>query len=121
MAEDKMTARIIRALEIAPQAEIPADFAAKVAALVPTQAKSGLAGGTLGNGGAVLPPGRYGRWAAVACLVMLPALMLALIPRAAGTSPYWFLTEAIFIAPPVLLALWLAALGDTSISTFWAD
>jgi hypothetical protein len=120
MAEDKMNARIIRALEIAPQAEVPADFAAKVAALVPTHAKSRLAWGTPGKGGAVLPPGRYGRWAVVACLVMLPGLLLA-FTRAAGTSPYWFLTEAIFIVPSVLLALWLAALGDTSVSTFWAD
>jgi hypothetical protein len=105
MAEDKMNARIIRALEIAPEAKIPADFAARVAGQLPARENF------------VLTPGRYGRWAVVACLVMLPALMLAFTPRAAGTSPYWFLTESIFSAQSVLLALWLAARGDTSIST----
>jgi hypothetical protein len=105
MAEDKMNAKIILALETAPRAEIPADFAAKVAGKL--RAQEAL----------VLTPGRYGRWAVVACLVMLPALMLAFTPRAAGTSPYWFLTEAIFTAQSVLLALWLVARGDTSIST----
>jgi hypothetical protein len=109
MAEDQMNAKIILALETAPRAGIPADFAARVAVNLP--AREAL----------VLTPGRYGRWAVVACLVMLPGLMMAFTPQAAGTSLYWFLTESILTAQSVLLALWLVARGNTPISTLWAD
>jgi hypothetical protein len=121
MAEDKMNARIIHALEITPQVEIPADFAARVTALVPTQAKERLEWVTLGSVGTILTPGRYGRWAVVACLLILPVLMLVFAHQVNGVSLYWFSIEAIFIAQSVLLALWLAARGDTFISSLRAD
>ena len=99
MAEDKMNARIIVALETAPRPVIPADFAARLARRVP--ARSAL----------VLTPARYGQRAAAACLLLLPVLMLAFARRATGTSLYWVSIELIFSAQSVLLAVWLAARG----------
>jgi hypothetical protein len=110
MAEDKMNAssgqtsldasldrRIILALETAPRPEMPADFAARIAAHLPPRP------------GVVLTPGRYGQRAAVACLVVLLPLMLAIAHRATGTSLYWFSIELIFCAQFALVAVWLAA------------
>jgi hypothetical protein len=106
MAEDKMNAssgqtsldrRIILALETAPRPEIPADFAARIAAQLPPRVT------------VVLTPGRYGQRAAVACLVVLLPLMLAIAHRATGTSLYWFSIELIFCAQFALVAVWLAA------------
>jgi hypothetical protein len=105
MAEDKVNAGIILALETAPQPEIPADFAAKVARLLPPR------------GAVVLTPGRYGRRAAAACLMALPVLMLAFAHRATGTSLYWLSIESILSAESALLAVWLAARGYTSTSS----
>jgi hypothetical protein len=39
----------------------------------------------------------------------LPVLMLAFVPRATGTSVYWFSIESIFAAQSALLAVWVAA------------
>jgi hypothetical protein len=106
MAEGKMKTpldstsldrRIIRALEDAPRPEIPFGFAARVAAQLPSRPM------------VVLTPGRYGHLAAVACLVVLLALMLAFAHRATGTSLYWFSIESIFCAQFALLAVWLVA------------
>ena len=101
MPEDKINTslenRIILVLEAAPRTEIPADFAARVAAELPPRAE------------VVLTPGRYGQRAAFACLVLLLPLMLAIAHRATGTSLYWFSIESIFCAQFVLLAVWLAA------------
>jgi hypothetical protein len=110
MAEDKMNAqsldeRIVVALETAPRPEIPAGFAARVAGQLP--ARSAV----------VLTPGRYGRRAAVACLVVLLVLMLEFARRATGSSLYWFSIESIFSAQFALLAVWLAVRGYTSASS----
>jgi hypothetical protein len=101
MPEDKINTslenRIILALEAAPRPEIPAGFAARVAAQLPPRAE------------VVLTPGRYGQRAAFVCLVLLLPLMLAIAHRATGASLYWFSIESIFCAQFVLLAVWLAA------------
>jgi hypothetical protein len=89
--------RIILALEAAPRPYIPADFAARVSAQLPSRAA------------VVLTPGRYGQRAAFVCLVLLLPLLLAIAHRATGTSVYWFSIESIFCAQFVLLAVWLAA------------
>jgi hypothetical protein len=99
MAEDKVNARIILALETAPRPEIPADFAARVARKLPPR------------GALMLTPARYGQLAALACLVMLPVLMFAFAHQAAGTSFYWVSMEWIFSAQSVLLAAWMAMRG----------
>jgi hypothetical protein len=104
MAEDEMTPsldflerRILLALETAPQTEIPADFAARIARQLPPRPE------------VVLTPNRNGQRAAVACLVVLLGLMLAFAHRATGTSLYWFSLESIFCAQFALLAVWLVA------------
>jgi hypothetical protein len=110
MAEDKMNPpsgqaslnasldrRIILALETAPRPEIPADFAARIAAQLPPRAT------------VVLTPRRYGQRAAMVCLVVLLPLMLAIAHWTTGTSLYWFSIELIFCAQFALVAVWLAA------------
>jgi hypothetical protein len=105
MAEDKMNpawqtesldARILRALETAPRLEIPSDFAARVARQLPPLPVL------------ILSPARYGYRAAVACLVVLLALILAFARRAMGTSVFWLSIESIFCAQFALVAVWLA-------------
>jgi len=104
MAEDEMKAsldllekRIVLALETAPQPEIPADFAARIARQLPPRPT------------VVLTPKRNGQRAAVACLVLLLGLMLAYAHRATGTSFYWFSLELTFCAQFALLTVWLVA------------
>jgi hypothetical protein len=105
MAEDKMNpawhaesldARILRALETAPRLEIPSDFAARVARQLPPLPVP------------ILSPARYGYRAAVACLVVLLALILAFARRAMGTSVFWLSMESIFCVQFALVAVWLA-------------
>jgi hypothetical protein len=101
MAEDKVNSsldsRIVLALETAPRTDVPANFAAKIARQLPARSVPELT------------PRRYGQRAAVACLLALPVLMLAFVPRATGTSVYWFSIESIFAAQSALLAVWVAA------------
>jgi hypothetical protein len=117
MAEDKMKPganfaldllerRILLALETAPQPEIPADFATRVARRLPPRPV------------VVLTPKRNGQRAAVACLIVLLGLMLAFAHRATGASLYWFSLESIFCAQFALLAVWLVARRYTSASLF---
>lgn len=94
--------RILLALKDAPRAEIPADFAARIARQLPPRPAI------------VLTPGRYGQRAAVACLVVLLVLIFAFAPRATGTSVYWFSMESIFCAQFALLAVWLVIRGYSS-------
>jgi hypothetical protein len=105
MAENKMNpawhaqsldARILRALETAPRLEIPSDFAARVARQLPPLPVP------------ILSPARYGYRAAVACLVVLLALILAFARRAMGTSVFWLSMESIFCVQFALVAVWLA-------------
>jgi hypothetical protein len=117
MAEDKMKPisdfaldvlekRILLALETAPQAEVPADFAARIARRLPPRPT------------VVLSAKRNGQRAAVACLVVLLGLMMAFAHRATGPSLYWFSLESIFCAQFALLAVWLVARSYTSASLF---
>jgi len=104
MAENKMNppsdpspleARIILALEKAPQPYIRSDFAARVAGQVPLRDTP------------IPTPRRYGHNAAVVCLGVLLALMLAFAHRATGTSLLWISIEWIFCVQFALLAVWL--------------
>ena len=91
-----LDARILRALETAPRLEIPFDFAARVARQLPPLPVP------------ILSPARYGYRAAVACLVVLLALILAFARRAMGTSVFWLSMESIFCVQFALVAVWLA-------------
>ncbi len=103
---DSLERRIIRVLETAPQASVPAGFAARVAGQLPRRAA------------VVLAPTRYGRRAAVACLIFLVVLMLAFARKATGSSPYWFSLEFVLCAQFALLTVWLAARGYMTADTF---
>jgi hypothetical protein len=109
MAENKMNppldppdrssleAKIILALEMAPQPEIRSDFASRVAGRVSLRA-------------AQIPGARrYGHNAAIVSMGVLLALMLAFAHRATGASLVWISIEWIFCAQFALLAVWLVA------------
>ena len=110
MAEDKMSqsaearlldAGLLRALQARPAVTIPGDFAARVAArLGPAPA--------LLMPALELTPRRYGRLAAIACTVVLAALMLACAHRLSGNSVYWLSLESLFGLQFVLLTVWIA-------------
>ena len=117
MAEDKMNppsqpqsfdARIDLALKTAPRLDIPPGFAARVAGQLPPRPA------------ALLSATRYGYRAAVACLFVLLALILAFAHRANGTSLFWFSIESVFCAQFALLAVWLQGrnAGYTFVSFF---
>jgi hypothetical protein len=117
MAEDKMKyaanmpsldASIILALETAPRPSIPPDFAARIAGQLAPRAT------------VTLTPGRYGRRAAVACLIVLLALILFFAHGVTGSPLYSFSIESIFCAQFALLAVWLMArnAGYTSLGSF---
>jgi hypothetical protein len=97
MTPSSLETRIIRALETAPQPDIPANFAARVANQLPPPP-------TL-----ILTPGRYGYRAGLVCLVVLLGLLLAFAHRATGASLFWTAIESIFCAQFALLAVWLVA------------
>jgi hypothetical protein len=94
MRDEALELRIERALERAPQAEIPADFASRVAAQVPARPQT-------------VRETRYGRRTMIGGLVVLFVAILAFAPRA-GTSQIVSVTiEWTLCAQFVLLALWL--------------
>jgi hypothetical protein len=95
MKDAALDAKILRALETAPEVSIPAGFAARVARQLPPRAV------------VTQLPRRYGRNAAVACMAGLLVLIFALAHRAAGTSPLWVSVELIYCVQFVLLAVWV--------------
>ena len=93
----EMDARLVRALEAPPAVEIPAGFAARVAAQVPARRP------------VLLTPRHYGRNAVVACLVVLAGALLALALRGAGSTVVGVAVEWFVCAMFVTLAIWLGA------------
>ena len=93
---------ITRALASAPSFVISADFAARVAAA------AGAAGVTqpMPLKGVSLTVRQYGRYAGMASLCVLLAVIVACAHRA-GTSPLWTSAEIVFCIEFALLAVWL--------------
>lgn len=91
-----LDARITLALETAPEPQIPANFAARLAAQLPAIHP------------VVVTPRRYGRWAGIACVAFLLALILVFAQHPAVTSPLWVAVESIFCIQLALIAVWLA-------------
>jgi len=95
--------RIVQALERAPEVRIPEDFAARVAASVPARTvqlrHARLAGPA--------PARRAAYLAAVVCLVVLAAGMLALAPHS-GQRMFYLVLESLLAAQFCLLAAWVA-------------
>jgi hypothetical protein len=90
-----LDARILRALEHLPEVQIPANFAARVAANAPA-AKTRI----------TLRPTHYGRNAMIAAMLVLFAVLLAFAPRSVGGSPLWLALNWIFCAQFLALGVW---------------
>jgi hypothetical protein len=95
--EQRLDAKIARALETAPEVEIPASFAARVAAQVPPLET------------VALTPRHYGRNAAIVSVGVLLALIVVFAQRSMGSSLLWTSIEWIFCVQLALVAFWLTA------------
>jgi hypothetical protein len=96
-ATEHLDQRIVRALETAPEPQIPADFAARVASLLPARRPVSLT------------PTYYGQNAMLAGMVVTLALLLVLplnSPRHASFGLLESLLSAQFIALAVWLSVW---------------
>jgi hypothetical protein len=92
----RLEARIALALESAPQPEIPAGFAARVAAQAPPIDPLTPA------------PSRYGRYTAMVCVAILLALIF-LAARHSADSPVWISVESLLCLQLALIAIGLTA------------
>jgi hypothetical protein len=95
--EQWLEAKIARSLEIAPEFEIPAGFAARIAAQVPALEP------------VALTPRHYGRNAAFVSVGVLLALIVVFAQRSTGNSLLWSSIEWIFCVQLALVAFWLTA------------
>ncbi len=95
--ERGLDAKIARALETAPEVEISAGFAARVAAQVPPLEA------------VALTPRHYGRNAAIVSVGVLLALIVVFAQRSMGSSLLWSSIEWIFCVQLALVAFWLTA------------
>jgi hypothetical protein len=92
-ATEYLNQRIIRALETAPQAQIPTDFAARVASQLPASRPVSLT------------PTYYGRYAMLIGTVGILAALLILALH--SSHPTFGLLESLLFAQFIALALWL--------------
>jgi hypothetical protein len=101
--EDALDLRIVQALERAPAVRIPEDFAARVAASIPARTVQLRQARPAG----AAPTRRAAYVAAVVCLLVLAAAMLALAPHSAQRVFYQVL-ECLLAGQFCLLAAWVA-------------
>jgi hypothetical protein len=97
----RLDRRLIHALEIAPEPEIPADFAARVASLLPARRPVSVT------------PTHYGYYAMVASMVILLAALLLLAPHATDRSIFGLTLQWLLCAQFIGLAVWLSARRHT--------
>ena len=90
--------RITAALETAPEVQVPADFAARVAARVPQVKRRRLVVPSL-------TPARYGRFATLVAMLVLLAAVLVFAPHTRG-SILWTVLEAVLVMELGALVLW---------------
>ncbi len=94
--DDELERRIDESLAQAPVLTIPADFAARVAALVPAQQEVAIARPT------------FGRNTVLVCAAVLLIALLIVAPHATGKSVFATGIEWILCAQLSLLGLWFA-------------
>ena len=92
-AMEHLDQRIVRALETAPAPQIPGDFAARVASLLPARRPLSLT------------PTHYGRYAMLLGTVVTLAALVILALR--STHPSFGLLEPLLFAQFIALAVWL--------------
>ena len=93
-AIDQLDQRIVRALETAPQPQIPADFAARIASRLPARRPVSLT------------PTYYGKSAMLIGTLVTLAALLALALHPTGNTTFGFL-ESFLFAQFIALAVWL--------------
>lgn len=94
--EDSVDARLTRALERKPAVDVPADFAARVAAQVPVRQA------------VVVVPTRYGLMAARIGMAVLLAALVVVAMRSTGHSVFGIAVEWVLCAELAGLAAWLS-------------
>ncbi len=95
----RLDARITLALETGPRADVPPNFAARVAAQRPPLTAL------------TLTPRGYGRNAAILCMAVLLALIFV-FAHLANASRLWTSMEWIFCVQFALVAVWLGVRQD---------
>ena len=97
----RLDRRLIHALEIAPEPQISADFAARVASRLPARRAVSLT------------PTYYGYYAMLVSVVILLTTLLLLAPRTAGRSVLELTVQWLLCAQFIGLAVWLSVRGHT--------
>jgi hypothetical protein len=92
---DELDHRILRALEVAPELQIPADFAARVSRQLPARRPISLT------------PTHYGRNAVLIGMVITLVALLALTLHS-GTHSAFNLPQSLLLAQFVALTVWLS-------------
>jgi hypothetical protein len=92
-AMEVLDQRIIRALETAPEPQIPADFAARVASRLPARRPVSLT------------PTHYGQNAMLLGLMVILAALVVLAVHSTGQAAFGFL-ESLLFAQFIALAIW---------------
>jgi ABC-type transport system involved in cytochrome c biogenesis permease subunit len=94
-ADDELDLRILRALEIAPSIEIPADFAARVARKLPARRPVSLT------------PTYYGRNAVFLGMILTLVVLIAL-SLSNGRHATFGLAESLLLTQFIVLTVWLS-------------
>jgi hypothetical protein len=94
-AEAELDARVIRVLEGVPEVRVPADFAARVAGMVPARQVA-----------ATVRVTRFGYKAMAGSMVVLLLAMVLLAPQTMGHGAMGVVLEWTLCGQFVLLALW---------------
>jgi hypothetical protein len=100
-ATERLDQRIVRALETAPEPQIPADFAARVASRLPARRPVSLT------------PTHYGHNALLIGLVVTLVALLVLAQHSTGHAAFGLL-ESILSAQFIALAVWFSVWRHSS-------
>jgi hypothetical protein len=92
----RLDQRLIHALETAPEPQVPADFAARVASLLPAARP------------VAVTATHYGHYAMLASMVVLLATLLLLAPRTADRSVFEVTLQWLLCAQFIGLAVWFS-------------
>jgi hypothetical protein len=95
-ADDELELRILRALETAPNVEIPADFAARVASRLPIRRRP-----------VSLTATHYGRNAVFLGMILTLVVLIAL-SLSNGSHATFGLAESLLLAQFIALTVWLS-------------
>jgi hypothetical protein len=98
----RLDRRLIHALEVAPEPRVPADFAARVASLLPVRRPVSVT------------PTHYGYYAMVGSMVILLAALLLLAPHASDRSIFELTLQWLLCAQFIGLAVWLSVRRRTA-------